>query len=107
MQAGAAPETMAMVGVAHALSGRVTEAQASLDTLIERSRASWVSPVLFAQLHSALGDHAATLDALEQARDAHATDLVWIGVRPVFDPVRLDPRFEAIVREIGLSRSSA
>jgi serine/threonine-protein kinase len=105
MQAGAAPETMAMLGVAHALSGRVAEARASITTLTERSRTSYVSPVLFAQLHSALGDHGATLDALEQARDARATDLVWIGVRPAFDAVRLDPRFESIEREIGFSRS--
>jgi serine/threonine protein kinase/tetratricopeptide (TPR) repeat protein len=105
-QAGAAPETMAMVGVAHATAGRVTEARASLAALMERSKTSYVSPVLLAQLHSALGDPAATLDALEKARDARATDLVWIGVRPAFDAVRIDPRFEAIVRQIGLSRNT-
>jgi eukaryotic-like serine/threonine-protein kinase len=105
-QAGAAPETMAMVGVAHAKAGRSAEAQASLSALTERSKASYVSPVLLAQLHSALGDHGATLDALERARDARATDLVWIGVRPAFDAVRLEPRFEALVRQIGLSRST-
>jgi len=64
-----------------------------------------VSPVLLAQLHSALGDQVATLDALEKARDARATDLVWIGVRPAFDVVRIDPRFEALVRQIGLARA--
>jgi serine/threonine-protein kinase len=107
-QAGAAPETMAMVGVAHATAGRVTEARAWLTMLEERGRTSYVSPVLLAQLHSALGDEGATLDALERARDARATDLVWIGVRPVFDAVRLDPRFESLMREIGLSpRGSA
>jgi len=94
-----------MVGVAHALAGRVAEAQASLATLTERSKTSYVSPVLFAQLHSALGDTGATLDALEQARDARATDLVWIGVRPAFDSMRIDPRFEALVRQIGLARA--
>jgi serine/threonine-protein kinase len=105
-QAGAAPETMAMVGVAQAIAGRLTDARASLAALDERRRTSWVSPVLLAQLHVALGDHGAALDALEQARDTRATDLVWIGVRPVFDAVRLDPRFESIVREIGLAPRS-
>ena len=104
-QAGAAPETMAMVGVAHAKADRVAEARASLAQLTERSQKAYVSPVLLAQLHAALGDHGATLDALQQARDARATDLVWIGVRPAFDAVRLDPRFEALVRQIGLVRA--
>ena len=102
-QAGAAPETMAMVGVAHARADRVTEARAWLAMIEERGRTSYVSPVLLAQLHSALGDEQATLDALEAGRDARATDLVWIGVRPVFDAVRLDPRFESLMRAIGLA----
>ena len=101
-QAGAAPETMAMLGVAHATAGRIREAQESLATLTERSQTSYVSPVLLAQIHSALGSTSETLEALERARDARATDLVWIGVRPAFDAVRLDPRFESLVREIGL-----
>ncbi len=105
-QAGAAPETMAMLGVAHATAGRTAEAQAALTALTERSTASYVSPVLLAQLHSALGSRSGTLEALERARDLRATDLVWIGVRPAFDAVRLDPRFEAIVREIGLQASA-
>jgi hypothetical protein len=95
---------MAMLGVAHAKTGRIADARDLLAKLSDRSLTSWVSPVLFAQLYAALRDHGATLDALEQARDARATDLVWIGVRPVFDAVRLDPRFEALARGIGLSR---
>ena len=104
-QAGAAPETMAMVGVAHARAGRDREARSLLAMLEERAATSWVSPVLLAQLHAALGDAEATLAKLEQAKDARATDLVWIGVRPVFDAVRLDPRFEELIRHIGLSRA--
>jgi serine/threonine-protein kinase len=102
-QAGAAPETVAMVGVAQARAGRVAEARAWLATLEERAATSYVSPVLFAQLHVALGDPGAALSSLERAVEAHATDLVWIGVRPVFDAVRLDPRFEALIQRIGLN----
>jgi serine/threonine-protein kinase len=106
-QAGAAPETVAMVGVAHAKAGRDTDARSFLAMLEERAATSWVSPVLFAQLHAALGDTEATLQGLELARDARATDLVWIGVRPAFDAVRLDARFESLVRDIGLTSSTA
>jgi hypothetical protein len=94
---------MAMLGVAHASAGRVAEARATLKELAGRDAASYVSPVLLAQLHASLGDFAATMNALERARDVRATDLVWIGVRPAFDAVRLDPRFESLMRDIGLS----
>jgi hypothetical protein len=96
-----------MVGVAHAKAGRDTDARSFLAMLEERAATSWVSPVLFAQLHAALGDTEATLQGLELARDARATDLVWIGVRPAFDAVRLDARFESLVRDIGLTSSTA
>jgi serine/threonine protein kinase/tetratricopeptide (TPR) repeat protein len=102
-QAGAAPETIAMVGVAHAKAGRVTEARSLLAALEARASASYVSPVLVAQLHAALGDEDNAMDALERAHEARATDLVWIGVRPAFDAVRLDPRFERLVAAIGLA----
>jgi hypothetical protein len=101
--AGETPEAMAMLGVAHASAGRVDEARATLEELAGRDAASYVSPVLLAQLHASLGDFAATMIALERARDVRATDLVWIGVRPAFDAVRLDPRFESLMRDIGLS----
>ncbi|HEX6315086.1 MAG TPA: protein kinase [Gemmatimonadaceae bacterium] len=102
-QAGSAPETTAMVGVAHAAAGRVAEAGVALEALQERGRTSYVSPVLVAQLHAALGDTGAALAALERAREMRATDLVWAGVRPAFDSLRLDPRFERLMRDIGLS----
>jgi hypothetical protein len=92
-----------MVGVAHAKAGRVTEARSLLAALEARASASYVSPVLVAQLHAALGDEDNAMDALERAHEARATDLVWIGVRPAFDAVRLDPRFERLVAAIGLA----
>jgi hypothetical protein len=68
---------------------------------------SWVSPVLTAQIHAALGDPEAAIADLTRGRDLRATDLVWIGVRPVFDTIRLDPRFESLSRSIGILMSGA
>jgi serine/threonine-protein kinase len=105
--AGDTPEIMAMLGVAHASAGRVNEARAVQSELAKRGASSYVSPVLEAQLHASLDETEATLDALERARDVRATDLVWIGVRPAFDRMRLDPRFDQLIRDIGLSTTPA
>lgn len=54
------------------------------------------------QLRLALGDHQGYLDWLEGEWEAGAADLTRIGVAPQYDPLREDPRFIAIVRDLGL-----
>jgi len=49
-----------------------------------------------------LGDYDAAFEHLERACGERATDLVWLRVRPVFDPIRQDPRFESLCRRLGL-----
>jgi serine/threonine-protein kinase len=104
-QAGGSAETMAMLGVAHAVAGRHEEARRSLAELAVRASESYVSPVLTAQIHAALGDTEAAVGDLSRALSLRSADLVWIGVRPVFDSVRLDPRFETLARSIGVLSS--
>ena len=53
----------------------------------------YVSPTLLAQVHIGLGEPDAALDALEQAASIRVTDLIWLKVRPVFDPMRAQQRF--------------
>ena len=54
------------------------------------------------QIRLALGDHEGYLDWLEGEWKAGAADLVRIGVLPQYDPLRDDPRFIAVVRDLGL-----
>ena len=54
------------------------------------------------QLRLALGDHETFLLWLEQEWKACAADLIQLGVRPRYDPLRGDLRFIAIVRDLGL-----
>ncbi len=100
---GETPEIVATLGVAQAAAGQEEAARAVVTALELRARTSYVSPVLLAQIHAALGDSEAALDALDQARSLHATDLAWIGVRPTFDTLRLHPRFPALVNSLGLA----
>ncbi len=105
--AGESPEILATFGVAKAEAGDASAAREALAALEARARKSYVSPVLLAQLHAALGDTNAALDALEAGHAVRATDLVWIGVRPAFDSFRLDPRFARLARDIGVAPAEA
>lgn len=60
-----------------------------------------VSPVERAAAHSALGQVDEALDLLEEARDRRDPYLVSLRTDPVWDPLRPDDRFKAILRSLG------
>ena len=45
----------------------------------------------------------AALGWLEKGIDQHASDLAWIGVRPVFDGLRSQDRFLAMCATVGVA----
>jgi eukaryotic-like serine/threonine-protein kinase len=96
------PEMRAARGYVAARAGMTTRAQDVLDALEAAAAERYVSPSLFAQVYSGLGDRPAALDWLEKARDIRAADLAWIAVRPVFDQLHDEPRFQAIRRSMHL-----
>jgi len=49
-----------------------------------------------------LGEKEKALYWLERAYENHTRDLIYLNVEPQYDPLREDPRFQEIVRRIGL-----
>src|SRR5947209_3486718 len=49
-----------------------------------------------------MGEKDKAFDWLEKAYEEHDSGLVSIGVEPMFDPVRRDPRFRDILRRMKL-----
>ena len=54
-------------------------------------------------MHVGLGEHTEALDQLEKALAERAADLAWLRVRPVFACLDADPRFTALLKQLGLS----
>ena len=96
------PECVAVLGYAYALSGNRSAAEELAGDLQTRSIDRYVSPVLFAWIHLGLGDHDQVFAYLEQAYQRRAADLIWLPVRPAFDAIRCDPRFESFCKRLGL-----
>ncbi len=63
----------------------------------------YVSPVLVAQIYIVLGDFDLAFGLLVRAVRMRAADLLWLGVDPIYAPLRRFPRFQALLSEIGLS----
>src|SRR5262245_46045299 len=79
-------------------------AMAELADLQQRSRGGKVLPFNMALVHLGLGEHAKTIDDLEAALAADSQMMAWIGRDPLFDSIRSEPRFVALLKKIGLNR---
>jgi len=93
---------VARLGHAYALSGDIAEARKILAELEQRARSGFVPPAELAALHLALGEKEQALRLLEAAYAAHDGWLMALNVEPRFDPLRSEPRFQELVRRMGL-----
>ncbi len=92
-----------VLGPPLALSGRRAEALDILADFERRAEQSYVPPCDIARLHVALGNHDEAFRWLERAVEVHDGDLFMARVWPVWDPIRDDPRFDELLRTLGLS----
>jgi tetratricopeptide (TPR) repeat protein len=52
--------------------------------------------------HAKHGNKEKSLYWLQKAYESHTRDLIYLNVEPGYNPIRSDPRFQDIVRRIGL-----
>lgn len=101
---GAGSYTRATLGYALASSGRRAEAESIRDELIARAQHEYVSPAAIALVQLGLGEGDAGLEWMERAHAERRGWLAYLTVNAVFDVLRGEPRFEELVRRMGLSR---
>jgi eukaryotic-like serine/threonine-protein kinase len=90
---------------AYAMAGKKAEAEEILQELEKKSRTQYVSQYDWAMLYSGFRDKDKTLKALEQAYAERNPRLVNLAVHPQFAFLRGEPRFEKLLKEIGLNAS--
>jgi serine/threonine-protein kinase len=93
---------IAALGHAYALTGERDKAQQSLAELREMSQRQYISPYLFAIVYAGLGDKEQAFAWLDKAYQDRSFFLIWLKVEPLFDPLRDDPRFQDLLRRVGL-----
>jgi TolB-like protein/Tfp pilus assembly protein PilF len=91
------------LGYTYAIAGRRSDAERVLKELETESPSFSISPELVAQVFIGLRDHSRALDLLERGFGTHSGQLLNINVEPVFDRLRSEPRFQDLVRRMGLS----
>ena len=101
LQVARSPEMIAALGYAFARAGHIDRARLALGELMAFAHARYTSPSLIAQVHAGLGETIQAFEWLEKAADVHAADLAWLPVRPIFDSLRPEPRFQALLERLG------
>jgi tetratricopeptide (TPR) repeat protein len=97
------PNLDGLIGYAHARSGRRREAETILAKLQERTTTGVASHYEIALVHAALGDRDRAFKSLDKAIDKREWFVGMLRVDPLLDPLRSDPRYEGLLRRVGLS----
>lgn len=87
-----------------AREGRHQEARQVLRELLLVMQRSYLDPGCIALLHTALGDKDQAFAWLERAYLARSSYMTSLKGLPGYDPLRSDPRFDSLVRRVGLER---
>jgi TolB-like protein/Flp pilus assembly protein TadD len=87
----------------YARAGQRVEALKILRELEGLSKRERVSPAYIARIHIGLGEKDRAFEWLRKAYEERSDHLLNIGVDPVYDPLRSDPRFIELLRGVGLA----
>jgi TolB-like protein/DNA-binding winged helix-turn-helix (wHTH) protein len=77
----------------------------SAEKIKAHARKAYVPALEIAEAVSYTGDKDETMKYLEEAYREHSTLLVWVWTEPLFDFLHSDPRFQALVKKMGLPAS--
>ena len=95
------PQIVALLGRAYADTGQKDQALELVRELEARARQQFVRGYLIALVYIGLGDKTKAIDCLEREYLNHDNiDTAWIRADPMLDPLRGDPRFEALAEKI-------
>ena len=89
-----------LLGYAYAISGDRPKAEQILRELEEMAKRQYVNSTAFADIHLGLGEKEKALDWLEKSYQDQESACWYLKVDPIYDSVRNEPRFQALVEKI-------
>jgi Flp pilus assembly protein TadD len=97
---GDSPTCMANLARAYVASGKRSEAVKLLDDLKKRSNPGYSYAAEIAMIYASMGDNDQAMSWLEKGFEERFNPGVLL--RPGFDPLRSDPRFQNLLHRVGL-----
>jgi serine/threonine-protein kinase len=94
----------AALGRAYRVSGLRGILWQQLEELERLSKERYVSPLDMASIYTRLGEKDQAFEWLEKAYEQRFGLLAWLKLDPSLDSLRLDPKFDALLKKIGLGK---
>jgi TolB-like protein/DNA-binding winged helix-turn-helix (wHTH) protein/Tfp pilus assembly protein PilF len=98
------PFTWAAQAYVYGRSGQQEQARRALKRFGELNRRQQVDPGAIAWVYAAMGNKDQAFALLEKAYSQHSNVLTALKVEPSYDPLRNDPRFQDLMRRVGLAQ---
>jgi tetratricopeptide (TPR) repeat protein len=99
-----APWSLVMIAYVSGRSGDQTKGRLALKQLEQPGRNGPLDTLAFAVAYIGMGENDKALLGLEKAYREHSSSLTALKVDPIYDPLRGEPRFQELVRRIGLAQ---
>jgi serine/threonine protein kinase/tetratricopeptide (TPR) repeat protein len=99
---GGSPLMNAALAQTLAAAGRRAQAFQILDDLTKLAKEKYVAPYFFAGIHVGLGEEDRAMEYLEKSYEEHSHWLLYLHMDPGMDGLRSNPRFQDLLRRVGL-----
>lgn len=99
---GEDPSLSPEIAFIYGITGRRYEARKILGRLLSTSKSVPIAAHHFALIYIGIGEKDEALAWLEKAFEQHSPMMAWLEVDPRFDSLRQEPRFQHLVKRVGL-----
>jgi tetratricopeptide (TPR) repeat protein len=96
------PTSIGFFALGSALAGRKVEAERALSELLSIAKQRYVCPFEIASAYASLRKKDEAFAWLKKGVADRADCIIWLRAEPWLDPIRDDPRYAALVRQIWL-----
>jgi TolB-like protein/Tfp pilus assembly protein PilF len=93
-----------LLGYAYAISGNRPKAEQILGELEAQANRHYVNSSAFAAIYLGLDEKEKALDWLDKAYENQESACWLLKVDPIYDSVRKEPRFQALLKRVGLDQ---
>jgi len=100
------PLILGPLGSCYGGLGEKAKVMQILEELERASQASYVAPITWVMIYLGLQDRDRAFDWLQRAAEARDALLCYLGVGPIYDGIRNDPRYEKLMQCIGLASNA-
>jgi serine/threonine protein kinase/Tfp pilus assembly protein PilF len=103
---GGSPLMRAALAQTFATAGAADKAIQIVGELNGLAKQRYVAPHFFAGIYIGLGEHDRAIEYLEKSYAEHCHWLIYLHIDPSVDDLRSDPRFQDLLRRVGLPAAS-